>query len=297
MEDGAEDGVLEIEIDGKTRRYRPPWRIYPDLTSRDWKMLFQLRECYVDERFPFAERDAAGGFTQHAGKAHYPDVVQWAISNISADVDVDFVDTLMKEILAKLEAYDLVMAVDEFLVLGPDVLPEYEEDNAEQSDSEGEEDFFDAGEFFVSSLDDNDAEAKEDERRFARNPFEKMLADQAAPPTSALSTIPSHEDLGLSEATQPRAPGILGLGPGNGRKAKPVHVQQKIRIQHQRILRCRCRRLRPSPLDTRCFSRIGRTCCRGLCALPLLVPFAATTDALVAANVPSSIALSVANVA
>ena len=88
MEDGAEDGVLEIEIDGKTRRYRPPWRIYPDLTSRDWKMLFQLREYYVDERFPFAERDAAGGFTQHAGKAHYPNVVQWLISNISADVDV-----------------------------------------------------------------------------------------------------------------------------------------------------------------------------------------------------------------
>ena len=185
MEDGADDGVLEIVVDGKTRRYRPPWRIYPDLTSRDWKMFFQLRECYVDERFPFAEQDAAGGFTQHAGKAHYPDVVQWAISNISADVDVDFVDTLMKEILAKLEAYDLVMAVDdEFLVLGPDVLtgPEFAEDDAEQSDSEGEEDFFDAGEFFVSSLDDNDAEAKEDERRFARNPFKKMLADQAASP-------------------------------------------------------------------------------------------------------------------
>ena len=34
-------------------------------------MLFQLRECYVDERFPFAERDAAGGFTQHAGKVHF----------------------------------------------------------------------------------------------------------------------------------------------------------------------------------------------------------------------------------
>ena len=55
----------------------------------------------------FTEREAEGGFTQHAGKAHYPDVLQWGMSNIGADVGLNFVNTRMKEVLAGVFVFHL----------------------------------------------------------------------------------------------------------------------------------------------------------------------------------------------